>query len=70
MPDPTVPIRLHAIIHAARVDKEGEWTLTLSIPSNEGPEVAALALNTETVFLVDFTIDRQTMGEPEGPDRM
>ena len=47
-------VSIHAIIHSARVDRDGEWKLTLEVPNNDGAKVAALALNTETVFMVQF----------------
>lgn len=45
---------IEAIIHSARTDRDGTWKLTLEIPSTDGPKVAALALQTETVFKVKF----------------
>lgn len=44
-----------AIVHGARVDREGSWKLTLEVQPSEGVKVAALALQTEAVFRVTFT---------------
>ena len=47
-----------AILHRASTDSDGEWTVVLKVPASNGPDVAALALETGVVFDV--------MVKPEG----
>lgn len=47
-----------AILHRASVDGDGEWTVSFKVPATNGPDVAALALETGVVF--DVTV------KPEG----
>lgn len=46
--------KIQAIVHSARVDREGSWKLTLEVTEQDGPKVAALSLHTEEVFEVEF----------------
>ena len=51
MPVPRQPFRLgNMIVDSARVDRDGEWKITFSIPASDGPMVAAMALQNQTVF--------------------
>ena len=43
-------IEFKATLHQAKVDKEGEWQVVFTCPSNEGVKIASLSLLTETVF--------------------
>lgn len=45
---------IEAAIVGAKVDRDGQWKLTLEAPASEGAKVAALALYTEQVFTVSF----------------
>ena len=47
--------RIKAAIVGAKVDRSGQWTITLEVPSTDGAKVAALALYTEQIFSVAFT---------------
>ena len=47
-------IEIRATIYKATFDKDGEAKLILCIPQLNAPEVAALALNTDKVFVVEF----------------
>ena len=51
---PNEEIQVEAIISGARMDRDGQWKLTLSIPLSEGGKVAALTAYVETVFKVTF----------------
>lgn len=42
------------IVDSARVDRDGEWKITFSIPACDGPMVAAMALQNQTVFEGSF----------------
>ena len=55
----TGPLRIKAILHSARCDKDGAWKLTLEVPSMESPKVAILTQMVETVFDVEFRSDGQ-----------
>lgn len=46
--------RIKAAIVGAKVDRAGQWTMTLEVPESDGVKVAALALHTEEVFDVAF----------------
>ena len=49
------PFRLgNMIVDSARVDRDGEWKITFSIPACDGPMVAAMALQNQTVFSGEF----------------
>lgn len=43
-----------ACIHSARVDRDGQWKMTLEVNMSDGPKVAALALQSEQLFKVSF----------------
>ena len=47
-------IEIRATIYKATFDKDGAARLTLDIPQLDAPQVAALALNTDKVFVVEF----------------
>ena len=51
---PGEEIKVEAIIHGARMSKDGDWLLTLAVPLSEGGKVAALTAYVETVFKVTF----------------
>lgn len=42
------------IVDSARMDRDGEWKITFSIPASDGPMVAAMALQNQTVFSGEF----------------
>ena len=46
--------RIKAAIVGAKVDRVGQWTMTLEVPESDGVKVAALALHAEEVFDVVF----------------
>jgi hypothetical protein len=45
--------------------RDGEWTITLSIPAADGAKAAILALYTGIVFLVTFK--PEAAAEPKDP---
>jgi len=46
--------KFKAAVIGAKVDRVGQWTVTLEVPESDGVKVAALALHTEEVFEVAF----------------
>lgn len=48
------PIKFVGALEGARVDGDGEWTLTIKVPLACGPQVAALALHQEVAL--DFSV--------------
>lgn len=53
--DEAVSVEVDGSIYSAKVDRVGEWLLTLAIPLSDGVKAAALASMTETRFKVKFT---------------
>ena len=50
-------ISIKAILVGTRSDRDGAWKITLEVQASDGPKVAALALQQQTVFNVDFRIE-------------
>lgn len=48
------PLIISAIVHAVKFDRDGECLITLEVSQEDGPKVAALALQTQQVFEVTF----------------
>lgn len=61
-------ITIRSTVKTAKVDQDGEWTLTLSIPSCDGAKVAALSLQSGTVFDTKFTENAEQIPDGSGPD--
>ena len=55
MPVKKEAARIKAAIVGAKVDRAGQWTMTLEVPESDGVKVAALALHTDQIFSVMFT---------------
>lgn len=47
-------LQISAIIHSAKVDRDGQWHITLEVPQQDGTKIAALATQTQQVFKVSF----------------
>ncbi len=47
-------MNFYAHLHALKIDREGEVTLTLKVPASDLGKVVPLAEQTETVFLVSI----------------
>lgn len=74
-PQQPQPITVSAVVHSHRSDRDGCWKITLEVPTSDGPKIAAIALQNETVFSVAFTptspreSSRRRRGGEESQDR-
>ncbi len=61
-------VRVKGIIYSTRSNKDGEWFITISIPPSDATKAAALSVQKETLFDVDFRIDPESAGQQ--PERL